>query len=74
MRITNIHIDKFRGAVKPITLPLDKSKKITMIFAENGNGKSTISDAIVCSLSPSKEWGSLDDKSIPPAYDYAVGI
>ncbi len=32
-----------------------------MIFAENGNGKSTISDALVCLLTDG--FGSLDDKS-----------
>ena len=67
MKLKKIHIEKFRGAIKPLSLPLDASKNITMIFAENGNGKSTISDALICCLSDKKEMGSLDDKSIPHA-------
>lgn len=61
MKLNNLHIKSFRGATKPVTIEFDKAKKITMIFAENGNGKSTISDAFVCLLTNEK--GSLDDKS-----------
>uniref|UniRef100_UPI0040494E6B AAA family ATPase n=2 Tax=Flavobacteriaceae TaxID=49546 RepID=UPI0040494E6B len=61
MKLNNLHIKSFRGATQPLTIEFDKAKKITMIFAENGNGKSTISDALVCLLSNEK--GSLDDKS-----------
>lgn len=61
MKLNNIHIKSFRGATQPVTIEFDKTKKITMIFAENGNGKSTISDAFVCLLTNEK--GSLDDKS-----------
>lgn len=61
MKLNNLQIKSFRGATKPVTIEFDKAKKITMIFAENGNGKSTISDAFVCLLTNEK--GSLDDKS-----------
>lgn len=61
MKLNNLHIKSFRGATRPVTIEFDKAKKITMIFAENGNGKSTISDAFVCLLTNEK--GSLDDKS-----------
>lgn len=61
MKLINLHIKSFRGATKPVNIEFDKAKKITMIFAENGNGKSTISDALVCLLTNEK--GSLDDKS-----------
>lgn len=61
MKLNNLHIKSFRGATQPVTIEFDKTKKITMIFAENGNGKSTISDAFVCLLTNEK--GSLDDKS-----------
>lgn len=61
MKLNNLHIKSFRGATQPVTIEFDKAKKITMIFAENGNGKSTISDAFVCLLTNEK--GSLDDKS-----------
>lgn len=44
-----------------MNLEFEPSKKITMIFGENGNGKSTITDSIVCLCT--NEHGSLDDKS-----------
>lgn len=61
MKLNKLHISSFRGATKPVDIPFEKGKKITMIFAENGNGKSTIADALICLLTPDK--GSIDDKS-----------
>src|SRR5665648_3341 len=61
MKLNNLQISSFRGATKPVTITFDKAKRITMIFAENGNGKSTIADALICLLTNEK--GSLDDKS-----------
>jgi len=61
MKLSKLHISSFRGATKPVDIPFEKRKKITMIFAENGNGKSTIADALICLLTSDK--GSIDDKS-----------
>lgn len=61
MRLNSLQLDGFRGATRPITIPFDPSKPITMIFGENGNGKSTISDALTCLLTTYN--GSIDDKS-----------
>lgn len=61
MILNNLQINSFRGAINPITIDFDRSKKITMIFAENGNGKSTIADALISLLTDN--FGSLDDKS-----------
>lgn len=61
MKLNNLYLKSFRGATKPVTIEFDSSKKITMIFGENGNGKSTIADAFICLLTDYK--GSLDDKS-----------
>lgn len=61
MKLNSLYIKSFRGATKPVTIEFDNSKKITMLFAENGNGKSTIADALICLLTDYK--GSLDDKS-----------
>lgn len=61
MKLSKLHISSFRGATKPVDIPFEKEKKITMIFAENGNGKSTIADALICLLTSDK--GSIDDKS-----------
>lgn len=61
MKLSKLHISSFRGATKPVDIPFEKGKKITMIYAENGNGKSTIADALICLLTSDK--GSIDDKS-----------
>jgi AAA domain len=61
MKLNNLKLTAFRGATKPLTLEFDPTKNITMIFGENGNGKSTISDGIVCLCT--NDHGSLDDKS-----------
>lgn len=41
-------IDGFRGASQPFTLEFDEKKPVTLIFGENGTGKSTLVDAIEC--------------------------
>jgi len=61
MKLNSLHIKSFRGATQPVTIEFDSSKKITMLFAENGNGKSTIADALICLCTD--KMGSLDDKS-----------
>lgn len=61
MKLNSLYIKSFRGATKPVTIEFDSSKKITMLFAENGNGKSTIADALICLCTD--KMGSLDDKS-----------
>lgn len=61
MKLQKLQIDAFRGASKLLTIDFDADKRITMIFGENGNGKSTITDSLVCLCTD--EHGSLDDKS-----------
>jgi len=61
MKLYSLYLQSFRGATKPVTIDFDSNKKITMLFAENGNGKSTIADAFICLCTDKK--GSLDDKS-----------
>jgi len=61
MKLNSLYIKSFRGATQPVTIEFDNSKKITMLFAENGNGKSTIADALICLCTD--KMGSLDDKS-----------
>ncbi|MBK7816426.1 MAG: AAA family ATPase [Sphingobacteriaceae bacterium] len=61
MKLNKLYLKSFRGATNPVTIEFDSNKKITMIFGENGNGKSTIADALICLLTDNK--GSLDDKS-----------
>jgi ABC-type transport system involved in cytochrome c biogenesis ATPase subunit len=61
MKLNNLTLEAFRGATQPVTIHFDPEKPISMIFAENGNGKSTIADALTCLLTENK--GSIEDKS-----------
>lgn len=49
--ITKIRMTGFRGAIGPFELDFDPNKDFTMLFGENGSGKSSILDAldVVCS-------------------------
>lgn len=72
MKLNKLTLDSFRGATQPVTIHFDPSKPITMIFGENGNGKSTITDALTCLLTDKK--GSIDDKSeTDPKYLKSIG-
>lgn len=61
MKLHKLELRAFRGATQPFTLEFDPKKPITMLFGENGSGKSTISDALICLCTDAH--GSLDDKS-----------
>lgn len=43
--LEKITIGHLRGSVKPFTLAFERKKKLTIIYGENGTGKSTICDA-----------------------------
>jgi energy-coupling factor transporter ATP-binding protein EcfA2 len=62
MKVKKISLVNFRGASKKITINFDTMKPLSLIFGENGTGKSTIIDAFdfVCN----KKFGSLDNFSI----------
>lgn len=59
--LRKLELRAFRGATQPFVLEFDPKKPITMLFGENGSGKSTISDALICLCTDAH--GSLDDKS-----------
>jgi len=61
VKLNSLHIKSFRGATKPLTINFSQDKNITLLYAENGNGKSSIADALVCLCTDGA--GSLDDKS-----------
>jgi len=44
--VTKIQMNGFRGAIGAFDLDFDPNKDLTMLFGENGSGKSTILDAI----------------------------
>jgi energy-coupling factor transporter ATP-binding protein EcfA2 len=62
MKVKRISLANFRGASREITIKFDTSKSLSLIFGENGTGKSTIIDAFdfVCN----NNYGSLDNFSI----------
>ena len=85
-KIEKISIEGFRGASQPFTLEFDDKKPVTLIFGENGTGKSTLVDAIECiangSTSFKEKWklgqGQRKDAFVPTLGkkpdDVALGI
>ncbi|ALL06980.1 hypothetical protein AQ505_16700 [Pedobacter sp. PACM 27299] len=61
MKLKTLEINKFRGATQPLKLEFNPAKSITMIFGENGNGKSSIADAMIALCTDNL--GSIRDKS-----------
>jgi energy-coupling factor transporter ATP-binding protein EcfA2 len=43
--LKQLTIEHLRGSVLPFTLSFEKDKKLTIVYGENGSGKSTICDA-----------------------------
>ncbi len=43
--LKSFSITAFRGASKTFTLPFEKGRKLTLVYGENGTGKTTICDA-----------------------------
>ncbi len=43
--LKQLTIEHLRGSVLPFSLPFEKGKKLTVVYGENGTGKSTICDA-----------------------------
>ena len=60
-KLNKIELSVFRGATKPVAIEFSPDKKLTMIFGENGTGKSSIVDAFdfICA----QNFGSLEDRS-----------
>jgi len=44
--LKSLTIEHLRGSVTPFTLNFEKGRKLTLIYGENGSGKSTICDAL----------------------------
>jgi ABC-type transport system involved in cytochrome c biogenesis ATPase subunit len=61
-KISKLSLFGFRGATQPVEINFDTSKPVTLVFGENGTGKSTIADALdfVCN----RHFGSLEDRSM----------
>ena len=61
-KISKLSLLGFRGATQPVEIKFDTTKAVTLVFGENGTGKSTIADALdfVCN----RHFGSLEDRSM----------
>ena len=60
-----LSIENLRGSVTPFVLQFEKGKKLTIIYGENGTGKSTISDAL--DLLGNSKLGSLENRGVGAA-------
>jgi hypothetical protein len=60
--LSSLRIENLRGAVLPFTLAFEKGQKLTIIYGENGTGKSTISDAF--DLLGNANVGSLENRGV----------
>jgi energy-coupling factor transporter ATP-binding protein EcfA2 len=60
--LQSLSIESFRGCVEPFKIDFQKGKTITLVYGENGNGKSTICDAF--ELLASGRISSLDNRGL----------
>ena len=45
-KVSKLSLFGFRGATQPVEINFDTTKPVTLVFGENGTGKSTIADAL----------------------------
>lgn len=64
----SLTIKHLRGSVVPFSLVFEKGKKLTIIYGENGTGKSTICDAL--DLLGKGNVGSLDNRGLGKTHKY----
>ncbi|MGD9578652.1 MAG: AAA family ATPase, partial [Syntrophorhabdus sp.] len=57
-----LKIEHLRGSVMPFTLPFQKGKSMTLVYGENGTGKTTICDAF--EFLSKRKVGSLDNRGL----------
>lgn len=61
-QLTSLVIEHLRGSIAPFTFTFEKGKKLSIIFGENGTGKTTICDAL--DFLGNGNVGSLDDRGL----------
>jgi energy-coupling factor transporter ATP-binding protein EcfA2 len=66
--LISLLIENLRGAVTPFELAFEKGKKLTIVYGENGTGKSTLSDAL--DLLGNGKVGSLDTRGLGSTRKY----
>ena len=60
--LRSLKIEGLRGASKPVEFTFERGKKLTIVYGENGTGKSTICDAL--DLLGNGKVGSLDTRGL----------
>lgn len=60
--LKSLKLTAFRGSASTFTLDFEKGKKLTLIYGENGTGKTTICDAF--EFLASERIGSLEDRGM----------
>jgi hypothetical protein len=70
--LKRLTIEHLRGSVAPFTLPFEKNKKLTVVYGENGTGKSTICDAF--EFLGKGNVGSLDNRGLGKTTKYWQSI
>ena len=71
--LKKLMIKHLRGSVAPFSLPFEKGKKLTVVYGENGTGKSTVCDAF--DFLGKGKVGSLENRGLgrPNKYWPSVG-
>ena len=64
----SLRIKSFRGAPKDLTFVFDHRRPLTLIYGENGSGKTTICDAY--DFIANKRVGSLADRGLGQLHPY----
>lgn len=70
--LNSLVIENLRGSITPFKMAFEKGKRLTIIYGENGTGKSTISDAL--DLMGNGNVGSLDSRGIGQTKKYWPSI
>lgn len=72
--LKKLTIEHLRGSVAPFALPFEKGKKLTIVYGENGTGKSTICDAL--EFLGNGKVGSLENRGLGKTSKYwpSVGM
>lgn len=66
--LISVSVENLRGSVTPFELSFEKGKKLTIVYGENGTGKSTVSDAL--DLLGNGKVGSLDTRGLGSTRKY----
>jgi hypothetical protein len=66
--LVELTVEHLRGSIVPFSLQFEKGKKLTIIYGENGTGKSTVCDAF--DLLGNGKVGSLDGRGLGTTKPY----